>query len=173
LSTDDLIVPTLQALADEDVLVVAAIGGQPIETIKLNPLPENARIEQFIPYYHLLPHVDVMITNGGYNGVQAALAHGVPLVAAGQTEEKPEICARIEWSGVGINLKTKTPTLTQIKNAVKKILSSPQYRQNAERLKADIACYDSAQIAATLLEQLAATKQPVQGTRSLLATVST
>lgn len=102
-----------------------------------------------------------MITNGGYNGVQVALAQGVPLVAAGQTEEKPEVCARIEWSGVGINLKTKTPTPTQIKNAVKKILSSPQYRQNAERLKADIAGYDSAKIAATLLEQLAATKQPV------------
>jgi UDP:flavonoid glycosyltransferase YjiC (YdhE family) len=158
---DDLIVPTLQALADEDVLVVATTGGQPIETIKLNPLPDNVRIEQFIPHYHLLPHVDVMITNGGYNGVQTALAYGVPLVAAGQTEEKPEICARIEWSGVGINLKTKTPTPTQLKNAVKKILSSPQYRQNAERLKADIADYDAPKIAATLLEQLAATKQPV------------
>jgi len=158
---DDLIVPTLQALADEDVLVVAATGGQPIENIKLAPIPANARIEPFIPYYHLLPHVDVMVTNGGYNGVQAALAFGVPLVAAGQTEEKPEICARVEWSGVGINLKSKTPRPMQIKNAVKKILSSPHYRQNAERLKADIASYDAPTLAATRLEQLAVTKQPV------------
>jgi MGT family glycosyltransferase len=158
---DDLIVPTLQALADEDVLIVAATGGQPIENIKLAPIPANARIEPFIPYYHLLPHVDVMVTNGGYNGVQAALAFGVPLVAAGQTEEKPEICARVEWSGVGINLKSKTPRPMQIKNAVKKILSSPHYRQNAERLKADIASYDAPTLAATRLEQLAVTKQPV------------
>ncbi len=160
---DDLIVPTLQALADEDVLVVAATGGQPIETIKLDPLPANARIERFIPYYHLLPHVDVMVTNGGYNGVQAALAHGVPLVAAGQTEEKPEICARIEWSGVGINLKTKTPTQTQLKNAVKKILAEPHYRQKAKLIQADIARYDAPTLSAKLLEQLAATKQPVFG----------
>ena len=158
---DDLIVPTLQALADEDVLIVAATGGQPIENIKLAPIPANARIEPFIPYYYLLPHVDVMVTNGGYNGVQAALAFGVPLVAAGQTEEKPEICARVEWSGVGINLKSKTPRPMQIKNAVKKILSSPHYRQNAERLKADIASYDAPTLAATRLEQLAVTKQPV------------
>ncbi len=102
-----------------------------------------------------------MVTNGGYNGVQAALAFGVPLVAAGQTEEKPEICARVEWSGVGINLKSKTPRPMQIKNAVKKILSSPHYRQNAERLKADIASYDAPTLAATRLEQLALTKQPV------------
>jgi UDP:flavonoid glycosyltransferase YjiC (YdhE family) len=160
---DDLIVPTLQALADEDVLVVAATGGQPIETIKLDPLPANARIERFIPYYHLLPHVDVMVTNGGYNGVQAALAYGVPLVAAGQTEEKPEICARIEWSGVGINLKTKTPTQTQLKNAVKKILAEPHYRQKAKLIQADIARYDAPTLSAKLLEQLAATKQPVFG----------
>jgi UDP:flavonoid glycosyltransferase YjiC (YdhE family) len=157
---DDLIVPTLQALADEDVLVVAATGGEPIENIKA-PLPANARLERFIPYYHLLPHVDIMVTNGGYNGVQAALAHGVPLVAAGQTEEKPEICTRIEWAGVGINLKTKTPTSTQLKNAVKKILESPQYRQKAQLIQADITRYDTPSLSAKLLEQLAVTKQPV------------
>jgi UDP:flavonoid glycosyltransferase YjiC (YdhE family) len=168
---DDLIIPTIQALADEDVLVVVTTGGEPIESIKLASLPANVRIEKFIPHYHLLPHVDVMVTNGGYNGVHVALANGVPIVAAGQTEEKPEICARVQWAGVGINLKTKTPTPTQIKNAVKKILSSPHYRQNAERLKADIARYDAATLAATLLEELAATKQPVfsKATRESLA----
>jgi UDP:flavonoid glycosyltransferase YjiC (YdhE family) len=158
---DDLIVPTLQALADEDVLVVAATGGKPIESIQLAPLPTNARIEQFIPYYHLLPHVDVMVTNGGYNGVQAALAYGVPLVAAGQTEEKPEICARIEWAGIGINLKAKTLRPTQIKQAVKEILGSPHYRQKVQLMQADIARYDTPTLSANLLEQLAATKQPV------------
>ena len=158
---DDLIVPTLQALADEDVLVVAATGGKPIESLKIALMPANARIEPFIPYYHLLPHVDVMVTNGGYNGVQAALAFGVPLVATGQTEEKPEICARIEWAGVGINLKTKKPTPKQIRNAVKKILESPQYRQKAKLFQADIAHYDAPTLSAKLLEQLATTKQPV------------
>jgi UDP:flavonoid glycosyltransferase YjiC (YdhE family) len=44
---------------------------------------------------------------------------------------------------------------------VKKILSSPQYRQKAERLKSDIARYDAPTLSAMLLEQLAATKQPV------------
>ncbi len=159
--TNDLIVPTLQALADEDVLVVATTGGQPIENIKLDPIPTNARIEQFIPHYHLLPHVDVMVTNGGYNGVQVALANGVPLVAAGQTEDKPEVGARVQWAGVGINLKTKTPTPTQVRNAVKAILDSSDYRQKAQFLQAEMARYDAPTLAVTLLEKLAATKQPV------------
>lgn len=104
-----MIVPTLQALADEDVLIVATTGVQPVESLKLAQYPTNARIEPFIPHSQLLPHVDVMVTNGGYNGVQMALANGVPLVAAGQTEDKPEVCARIDWSGVGINLKPRHP----------------------------------------------------------------
>ncbi len=159
--SDDLIVPTLQALAEEEMLVVATTGGKPIESIKLASIPTNARIEQFIPHFHLLPHVDVMVTNGGYNGVQMALANGVPLVAAGQSEDKPEVCARVQWSGVGINLKTSKPTPTQIRDAVKKILASPHYQKKAQFIQAEIARYDAPTQAATLLEQLAATQQPV------------
>lgn len=44
---------------------------------------------------------------------------------------------------------------------MKKILASPNYRQNAQRLKADIERYDAPTEAATLLEELALTKQPV------------
>lgn len=157
----NLLVPTLQALADEDVLVVATTGGPAIETIKLHPMPTNARIASFIPHAHLLPHVDVMVTNGGFNGVQIALANGVPLVTAGQTEEKPEICARVAWTGTGINLKTSTPTTAQIRSAVKAVLASSSYKQKAQQMKREIALYHPSTIATGLLEKLAATQQPV------------
>ncbi|MDZ7970435.1 MAG: glycosyltransferase [Nostoc sp. DedSLP03] len=157
----NLIIPTIEALADEDVLVVATTGGQPVESIQIDPIPANVRLEKFIPHYYLLPHINVMVTNGGFNGVHTALANGIPLVTAGQTEEKPEICARVQWAGAGISLKTNAPTPTQLKRSVKEILAIPRYRQNAERLKADIASYDAPNLAATLLEHLAATKRPV------------
>ena len=157
----NLIVPTLQALTNEAVLVVATTGGQAIEGLNLESIPANVRLEPFIPHAHLLPHVDVMVTNGGFNGVQMALANGVPLVTAGRTEEKPEICARVQWTGSGIDLKTNTPTPTQIRAAVQKVLASPDYKQNAQRFQEEIKLYDSAVRAATLLETLATTKQPI------------
>jgi MGT family glycosyltransferase len=86
----DLIRPTLEALADEPVLVVAA-GANGLAPANI---PANARVEDFVPFAQLLPRVSVMVTNGGYGGVQFALANGVPLVVAGTTEEKPEIGAR-------------------------------------------------------------------------------
>lgn len=158
---DNLIVPTLQALADEDVLVVATTGAHPVESVTLDPLPANARLASFIPHARLLPHVDLMITNGGYGGVQIALAHGVPLIVAGATEEKPAIAARVAWSGAGVNLRTGSPTPEQIRAAVRKTLDTPSYREHARRIQTEFAHHDAGATAATLLEQLAVTRQPV------------
>ena len=157
----NLIIPTIEALAELEMLVVVVTGGRAIEDLDLNSIRANTRIETFIPYSHLLPHIDVMVTNGGFNGVQIALANGVPMVTAGQTEDKPEICARVEWSGVGINLKTNTPTPAQIRDGVKTVLASPNYQQNAEKIATEISSYNSPVIAVNLLEKLATTKQPV------------
>ncbi|MCU0567746.1 MAG: glycosyltransferase [Oculatellaceae cyanobacterium Prado106] len=162
----DLIAPTLQALAQEDVLVVATMGGVPIDRIQLNPIPANARIASFIPFSHLLPSVDVMVTNGGYNGVQMALAQGVPLIVSGQTEDKPEVAARVEWAGVGIRLKPNKLTPDRLKTAVRQILTDPQYKARAKQLQAIIAGYDAPVRAVELLEQLAATQQPINSGRS-------
>jgi UDP:flavonoid glycosyltransferase YjiC (YdhE family) len=216
LATDpgDLIVPALQALAGEDVLVVATTGGASREMIASEwasiseaalfaaemrvllhagmvggfghvyhvpmqhrarlveptmpgPLPKNAHVEPFIPFGVLMPHVDVMITNGGYGGVQFALAHGVPLVVAGATEEKPEIAARVAWSGAGINLKTKTPSPEQIRGAVRELLADDRYRENARRIQADYARHNAPGEAVALLERLALSKRPVLRSKPL------
>ena len=62
-----------------------------------------------MPYEQVLPHVDAFVTNGGYTGVTLALAHGVPLVQVGSSEEKAEIGARIAWSGVGVRPRWLPP----------------------------------------------------------------
>lgn len=159
-NANDLIVPTLRALADHDVLVIATTGGTPVDQFGVD-LPTNARVEPFVPFAALLLHVNVMITNGGYGGVQFALAHGVPLVVAGTTEEKAEINARVVWSGAGINLKTNTPTPDQLRAALQSVQADGRYRRNAERIQAEYAEHNAPGEAAHLLEQLAATGQPI------------
>lgn len=151
---NNLLIPAIRALSHEDVLVVATTGGIPVESIKLDPLPNNVHVEQFIPYYYLMPHVDVMVTNGGFGSVQMALSNGVSLIVAGATEEKPEIAARVAWAGVGINLKTGTPSEAQIRNAVRTILRDPRYKHNTQRLQAEFKHYNGPHRAADLIEQL-------------------
>ncbi len=104
---EQLIAPTLRALADDDVLVVVTTGGRPLDT--LPPLPANARAATFLPYDELLPRTAVYVTNGGYGGVQYALRYGVPIVATGGKEDKPEVGARVAWSGVGRRIRSENP----------------------------------------------------------------
>ena len=85
------------------------------------PIPANAFVADWIPYSELLPHVDVMITNGGYGGVHHALSYGIPLVVAGETSDKAEVAARVEHAGVGLNMGTANPDAEQIAAAVRTI----------------------------------------------------
>jgi MGT family glycosyltransferase len=133
-----LLVPAMAALASEDVLVVATTGGPDPEPLRRG-LPDNVRLERFVPHDQLLPLVDVMVTNGGYGGVQQALAHGVPLVIAGDSEDKPEVAARVRWSGVGIDLRTGKPAPAKIARAVRRVLADPSYTARAQVLSAEIA----------------------------------
>jgi MGT family glycosyltransferase len=152
-----LIAPALEALADEDVLVVVSTGNRPIEQLALGTLPKNARVATFLSYPDLLPKTSVMVTNGGYGGVQMALSHGVPLVVAGASEDKPEVAARVAWSGTGINLKTATPSPDAIRTAVRAILANPSYRSRAGALATEYRAHDPITRTVDLLESLAST----------------
>jgi UDP:flavonoid glycosyltransferase YjiC (YdhE family) len=133
-----LMLPLTQALAEDNVLVVATTGGPDPGPLRAT-LPANVRLERFIPHDRLLPHVDVMVTNGGYGGVQQALANGVPLVVAGDSEDKPEVAARVQWSGAGIDLRSGRPSVPKLAAAVRRILHEPGFRQRARALQAEIA----------------------------------
>jgi MGT family glycosyltransferase len=134
---EQAIAPTLRALADEDVLVVVATGGRPLDT--LPPLPPNARAAKYLPYDELLPRTAVFVTNGGYGGVQYALRYGVPIVATGGKEDKPEVGARVAWSGVGRRIRSERPTPRALRRAILAVLNRPQYRQASRLVATDMA----------------------------------
>src|SRR3981081_1305819 len=88
-------------------------------------------VATFIPFDRLLPKVSVFVTNGGYGAVNQALAAGVPVITAGETEDKGWVSQRVAWSGAGINLETSRPTERQIRSAVLEARSKSSYRRTA------------------------------------------
>lgn len=151
-----IIAPTLTALAGENVLVVVSAGGRPVDS--LPPLPENARAASYLPYDALLPKTDVFVTNGGYGGVQYALRHGIPIVTSSGKEDKPEVAARVAWSGVGLRLNTQTPTPAAVRKAVLAVLDEPRYRARAQAVAASMSCTDGLDRLVQIIDGLA---QPV------------
>ena len=158
---EQLVVPTIRAFADEPgTLVVATIPGRSPDQLSVRPLPANARVAPFVPFEPLMPHVDVMVTNGGFGGVIFGLRAGVPLVVAGGSEEKPEVARRIGYSGAGVDLRTGTPTPAQIRAGVQRALE-PAYRSAAARVSADLLGFDGPTLAAEALVRLAQTRDVV------------
>jgi UDP:flavonoid glycosyltransferase YjiC (YdhE family) len=101
-----------------------------------------------------LPKVDVFITNGGYGAVNHAFSLGVPIVVAGETEDKDYVAARIGWTKAGINLHTRHPRPEQIRAAVRSVLSNQEYRNEAQRLQSAFARYDAKSEIARAVDEL-------------------
>lgn len=140
LDFDELIRPTLLALADMDLLVIAVTGRACTD---FGPVPANAKVIDFIPFDLLMPHIDLLVSNGGYGGIQQALSAGVPLVLAGESEDKTEVAARAAYTGAAINLKTSHPSVEGIRCAVTAGLRDPEFKRQARRLMAEYQIHDA------------------------------
>ena len=105
-------------------------------------IPSNVRVADFIPYDEILLHCDLFVTNGGYGAVQHAIANGTPMIVAGSSEDKPENAARVEWAGIGINLRTGTPSEEMLRGAVESVLGEPSFRQRVTSLQTSMEKYD-------------------------------
>lgn len=159
---NQLVRPALDALADrDDILVVVTAGGRAPEEIP-GPLPANARVASYLPFEWLLPKVDVLVTNGGYGTVNQALSFGIPIVGAGQSEDKAEVNARIAWSGVGIDLQTNNPDAAQIGHAVRSILSDQRYSMRAKEFSSAYRSIDVRSELRSLLSEVTSAETQTQ-----------
>jgi UDP:flavonoid glycosyltransferase YjiC (YdhE family) len=146
LETDpaNLLGPAIEQLAGHDALVVCTTGGAPWE----GPLPGNVRVAPFIPHDLLLARTDVMVTNGGWGGVLAALEAGVPLVVVPGELDKAQVAARVARAGAGVVRRRPKG----LREAVDEVLSRPRHR--VRELGRAIKAAGGAARAADLVEEL-------------------
>ncbi|TFD54490.1 glycosyltransferase [Cryobacterium frigoriphilum] len=130
-----LLLPAIRGLAAENALVIATTGAaDPDAVLPPTRRPENLRLERFLPFSELLPRADVLVTTGGYLGIQQALGAGVPVIVAGGTDDTVEVSARVEWAGVGVCLHSADPDATDIRQAVHRVLGDPRFRRRTRAL---------------------------------------
>ena len=157
-----LILPTLEALKDEPYLLIVATGYHHTKELRAKYPQSNIVIEDFIDFDFIMPKADVYITNGGYGGVLLAIDYALPMVAAGINEGKNEICARIGYFKLGVNLKTEKPASQKIKEAVEEVLNNREYQQNVMKLRDEFRQYDTSKLCANYILSVAKQKQTVE-----------
>lgn len=150
-----LIIPALEALKDMDALVIVATGGRGTEALQARYKQANVVVRDYVDFATVFDFTDVFITNGGFGGVQLSLSKGVPLVVSGINEGKSDVNARVEYAGVGINLRSDAPRPADIAGAVEKVLADPGWKERARKMREQLDSADPAEAAAAVVEGIA------------------
>jgi UDP:flavonoid glycosyltransferase YjiC (YdhE family) len=75
------------------------------------------------------------------------------MVTAGIHEGKNEICARVGYFKLGIDLKTETPSAQQVRNAVFRIESDDIYKKAVEKLRDEFNEYQPLELVSQYAEE--------------------
>ncbi|ROV94996.1 hypothetical protein VMCG_08310 [Cytospora schulzeri] len=142
---NDLIIPTIEAMRGrDDVLVVAIMGRRGATLPEDFEKPGNALVTDYLNYDAVLPYASAWVHNGGYGAITHGIAHGVPMVVAGEGQDKTENVKRIRFSGVGAGLGTPRPGEKNIEASLEAVLGQGKFHDRVQVLKKeteDLDCF--------------------------------
>ncbi len=149
-----LLEATLRGLADAPVRVLATwnrrLPPRPL------PVPDNARLVEWVSYARTMPRCDVVVCHAGHGTLVRALASGCAVVACPAIGDMNENAARVDWAGAGVRVPRRFQTPRVLQLAVERALGDASIRLRARELAAWAGGHDSGAAAAKLVERLAA-----------------
>lgn len=143
---------SLDALAELPIHVVATTGGI-VEPAELTA-PANAVVLKYAAHDPILHRAALAVTHGGHGTLMRALRQGVPMVVIpGLAHDQAPNAATVQDWNVGLGLPGDADSAA-IRSAAQQILSTPSYRQTAQRLSTALHGVDGAARAADEVEAL-------------------
>jgi MGT family glycosyltransferase len=131
----------LKAFANQDVYVVGTTGA--VDPVGFE-VPDNARVERYLPHGPILKRSACVISPGGMGLTQRALAAGVPLCVVPFGRDQPEVARRVEMAKAGKRLPLRRLVAVQEAIAMK---------PGAERVADAFAAIDTGRVGADALEE--------------------
>jgi UDP:flavonoid glycosyltransferase YjiC (YdhE family) len=147
--------------------------GPGLEPASLNPLPAGVELHANVALSSILPFVDYVVTHGGTATLAALHLQGKPclLLPIGADQIiNAAACQRTRLSVVRFHTPAAVNAgaypivpLTQacVEQAFDELIRNPEYRVRSEQFRHSLEELPPMQYAVQLLEQLAATRQPV------------
>jgi UDP:flavonoid glycosyltransferase YjiC (YdhE family) len=83
-----------------------------------------------------------LVNNGGYGAVISSLQAGIPMVLAGEGQDKNLTNAIVAWKEVGVNLGRMNPSVGEVHDAVTEVLKATKYKRNAAAMSREFGKYD-------------------------------
>jgi MGT family glycosyltransferase len=139
----------VEALRELDAQVILAA---PPELVP-DP-PPTFLVRARVPQLALLPRVSAVVCHGGHNTVCESLASGLPLVVAPIRDDQPVVAQQVVRAGAGLRVRFGRLSAATLREAVKRVLYEPGFRQAAERVRDSFVAAGGASAAADALEGL-------------------
>jgi UDP:flavonoid glycosyltransferase YjiC (YdhE family) len=143
----------LDALADQDVKVVLAIGDQGDAALLGRESP-TVHVRRYIPQPQVLADCDLVICHGGAGTVLAALDAGVPLLLLPVGLDQFHNARRGAAAGVGRWLPPEERTAEAVGREVQEILGDDAFRDRARALQLEIRAMPGPDAAVARIERL-------------------
>jgi MGT family glycosyltransferase len=150
----DVFEVVLAGLADEDVNVVVTVG-RAHDPRTLGAVPPNARIERYLFHPHVMPRCAAVVCHGGFLTMVDAMRYGLPVVALPLGADHGVNALASVARGTGLRLDPPDLTPEAVRQAVRRVLDEPTFRQRAQDIGAEIEAMPSASEAVPALEALA------------------
>jgi len=153
-----MLIAALRGLAGADVRVLATWNRRlPPSPL---PVPENARVVDWVSYARTMPSCDAVVCHAGHGTLVRALASGCTVIACPSAGDMSENAARVDWAGAGVRLPRRFVAARPLRLAVERALGEPSIRSRAREFADWALAHDSGARAAELIEALAGRPAP-------------
>ena len=143
----------IDAFSALPVRILVTIGRER-DPAELGPVPENVRVEGWVPQREVMPYATALVCHGGSGTVTMGLAEGVPMAVVPLFADQSWNAERIDALNTDIVLDGRADAIANLGDAVSKLLIDPTYHINAERVADEIGSLptvDSAPVIARAL----------------------
>jgi MGT family glycosyltransferase len=149
----------LSAVADLPARVLLTVG-RDLDLAALPDVPDNVRIEPWVPQQDVLGHAAAAVVHGGSGSTLGALAAGLPLVVIPLDADQAVNARRCAALGVAEVLEPDRRAPEAIRATALQVLQAPRYRLAARRLREEMEALPGPDYAVQIVERLVAEQAP-------------
>jgi UDP:flavonoid glycosyltransferase YjiC (YdhE family) len=143
----------LDAVAGLPVRVLMTLG-RATDVASLGDVPENVRVEQWVPQGEVLRHAALVVCHGGSGTTFGALAAGVPVVVCPLFADQPYNGQAVQDAGAGVVLTGEDRAaaglrglgpddVAALRTRIEQVLDGPGYHKAARRIGSEMSSMPS------------------------------
>ena len=120
----------VEAFGCMDVTVIVATNPDILEQ-----WPDNFIVRSFVPQTELMKYVDAVVCHGGFNTVNDAIMHELPILITPIAYDHFHTANLITRAGCGKSIKYKRIRIASLQDALSEILTETTFNEAAKRMK--------------------------------------